>query len=104
MIRRPPRSTLFPYTTLFRSAAEAGDKGAVDLYGRLIDAVAGAVQADERIAGALDSPRVAKATKAALLERALGDVAPPEVVRFLPAGLRRGPQGGLGEDLPEDPA
>src|SRR5436190_8306747 len=24
MIRRPPRSTLFPYTTLFRSAAEAG--------------------------------------------------------------------------------
>src|SRR3712207_8316694 len=24
MIRRPPRSTLFPYTTLFRSAEEAG--------------------------------------------------------------------------------
>src|SRR3712207_7914816 len=24
MIRRPPRSTLFPYTTLFRSAALAG--------------------------------------------------------------------------------
>src|SRR5256885_8494881 len=24
MIRRPPRSTLFPYTTLFRSEAEAG--------------------------------------------------------------------------------
>src|SRR2546430_8585330 len=24
MIRRPPRSTLFPYTTLFRSAAQAG--------------------------------------------------------------------------------
>src|SRR5256885_2865209 len=24
MIRRPPRSTLFPYTTLFRSAASAG--------------------------------------------------------------------------------
>src|SRR3712207_7336743 len=24
MIRRPPRSTLFPYTTLFRSAVEAG--------------------------------------------------------------------------------
>src|SRR2546430_10489009 len=24
MIRRPPRSTLFPYTTLFRSGAEAG--------------------------------------------------------------------------------
>src|SRR3712207_7249550 len=25
MIRRPPRSTLFPYTTLFRSEDEAGD-------------------------------------------------------------------------------
>src|SRR3712207_7086759 len=25
MIRRPPRSTLFPYTTLFRSPAEAVD-------------------------------------------------------------------------------
>src|SRR2546426_5963594 len=25
MIRRPPRSTLFPYTTLFRSNAAAGD-------------------------------------------------------------------------------
>src|SRR3712207_8401433 len=24
MIRRPPRSTLFPYTTLFRSAQQAG--------------------------------------------------------------------------------
>src|SRR3712207_8015918 len=24
MIRRPPRSTLFPYTTLFRSGAESG--------------------------------------------------------------------------------
>src|SRR2546422_4996909 len=32
MIRRPPRSTLFPYTTLFRSVAkvekETGDNGA----------------------------------------------------------------------------
>src|SRR5690349_23028480 len=25
MIRRPPRSTLFPYTTLFRSAGHRGD-------------------------------------------------------------------------------
>src|SRR2546430_7540695 len=28
MIRRPPRSTLFPYTTLFRSHAELGGDGA----------------------------------------------------------------------------
>src|SRR2546430_12285616 len=26
MIRRPPRSTLFPYTTLFRSAADVPDR------------------------------------------------------------------------------
>src|SRR3712207_8454808 len=34
MIRRPPRSTLFPYTTLFR--ARAGDRGGVA--GRAVDA------------------------------------------------------------------
>src|SRR5690554_360771 len=28
MIRRPPRSTLFPYTTLFRSDADQGEEGA----------------------------------------------------------------------------
>ena len=27
MIRRPPRSTLFPYTTLFRSDNGGGDDG-----------------------------------------------------------------------------
>src|SRR2546430_5219866 len=27
MIRRPPRSTLFPYTTLFRSPARRADRG-----------------------------------------------------------------------------
>src|SRR2546422_8016900 len=30
MIRRPPRSTLFPYTTLFRSSASCGKDGGVD--------------------------------------------------------------------------
>src|SRR3712207_7001411 len=29
MIRRPPRSTLFPYTTLFRSLAVCSSKGGV---------------------------------------------------------------------------
>src|SRR2546430_8714851 len=31
MIRRPPRSTLFPYTTLFRSQAAQGEGNAVAL-------------------------------------------------------------------------
>src|SRR2546427_1777703 len=34
MIRRPPRSTLFPYTTLFRSVARVAPRGAVGASGR----------------------------------------------------------------------
>src|SRR2546426_9365751 len=30
MIRRPPRSTLFPYTTLFRSVLVESEKGDID--------------------------------------------------------------------------
>src|SRR3712207_7449480 len=33
MIRRPPRSTLFPYTTLFRSEAAEGGGGEADAGG-----------------------------------------------------------------------
>src|SRR3712207_9305582 len=36
MIRRPPRSTLFPYTTLFRSYRRGKPKGAL-MAGRLLD-------------------------------------------------------------------
>src|SRR3712207_7771004 len=44
MIRRPPRSTLFPYTTLFRSERRRGD----DLPGGAEAALDG-VGADERV-------------------------------------------------------
>src|SRR3712207_8869809 len=38
MIRRPPRSTLFPYTTLFRSAIRVARKlGAADVIDALAD-------------------------------------------------------------------
>src|SRR3712207_7976940 len=33
MIRRPPRSTLFPYTTLFRSGPHAGRGGSDRVHG-----------------------------------------------------------------------
>src|SRR3712207_7131420 len=36
MIRRPPRSTLFPYTTLFRSAQQLADRLAVISQGRIV--------------------------------------------------------------------
>src|SRR3712207_7714428 len=32
MIRRPPRSTLFPYTTLFRSVQGASDAGLIPMF------------------------------------------------------------------------
>src|SRR5256885_13116683 len=35
MIRRPPRSTLFPYTTLFRSQVFMGDTGSLAIGGAL---------------------------------------------------------------------
>src|SRR3712207_7493478 len=36
MIRRPPRSTLFPYTTLFRSAGGADVEGAPLAHGAMV--------------------------------------------------------------------
>src|SRR5260370_31629931 len=57
MIRRPPRSTLFPYTTLFRSPNEAGSRPgnfiqlpnqAVDASGKITVPYAGAVLAYDR--------------------------------------------------------
>src|SRR2546430_9703431 len=50
MIRRPPRSTLFPYTTLFRSAL------ALDAYSRTVTSVA------ERLAGSVVNLRVDRKT------------------------------------------
>src|SRR2546425_4620175 len=41
MIRRPPRSTLFPYTTLFRSLAAAGAAGDPYAAARHVDSLGG---------------------------------------------------------------
>src|SRR3712207_7909015 len=54
MIRRPPRSTLFPYTTLFRSQPGVGD-GDDDLVAGLDGlAGAGAADVDDRLAHRLE--------------------------------------------------
>jgi len=66
-------------------------------YGPLLDAVAAAVQADERIRTVLESPRVSKAAKGQILEKALTGEAPKEFVRFLQAVVRRGRQALLAE-------
>src|SRR5258708_21517499 len=45
MIRRPPRSTLFPYTTLFRSVFGTNHLGHYALTGRLLPALLAAPSA-----------------------------------------------------------
>src|SRR3712207_8401470 len=55
MIRRPPRSTLFPYTTLFRSAVvdvEVGRLGALDRHGRGLAGVGAHLERQRRAGGA----------------------------------------------------
>src|SRR2546425_11243850 len=51
MIRRPPRSTLFPYTTLFRSHLDRRRVGAV----RAVGAVDRVVEAPRRVADLTDA-------------------------------------------------
>jgi F-type H+-transporting ATPase subunit delta len=85
------------YAEALFAAGEAKGKGQVEQFGELIDAVAGAVAADERIAVVLESPRVAKAVKGQILERALKGEAPVEFVRFLQAVVRRGRQALFAE-------
>lgn len=88
--------------TIARNYAEAlfdaaAARRKTERYGEFIDAVAGAVQSDPRIAVALDSPRVAKTVKGEILRHALAGLVPAEFVRFLEAVVRRGRQGLLGE-------
>src|SRR2546422_3543920 len=57
MIRRPPRSTLFPYTTLFRSARAARDQAALNLsYTRIIAPAEGVVSKKSAELGQLVQP------------------------------------------------
>src|SRR2546430_12992729 len=85
MIRRPPRSTLFPYTTLFRSRDRAGDDRAAAREARR------------------DVPRGGRgAARARLVGRARG---PARLVR-VGAGRRRGgagPGGGVPGPPPRPP-
>src|SRR3712207_8686869 len=58
MIRRPPRSTLFPYTTLFRSLNPSTLRDVLSL--RMGMSVAGTIRAkvkDDRLAQMLDQDR-----------------------------------------------
>ena len=82
--------------TIARNYAEALFAAGAE-FGEVLDAVAGAIQADQSIQTVLESPRVSKAAKSQILERALKGEAPREFVRFLQAVVRRGRQGLLPE-------
>src|SRR2546430_12602325 len=59
MIRRPPRSTLFPYTTLFRSGDEAdGEDDALDAQRRALDGRPRHERVRSRLQGSLRDAQV----------------------------------------------
>jgi F-type H+-transporting ATPase subunit delta len=76
--------------------ATAEKAKAVERFGELLDALAGATDADPTLKAVMMSPRVPKAAKQQLLARALKTVAPDTFVRFLHAVVQRGRQGLLG--------
>ena len=83
--------------TIARNYAEAlfasGERtGSTDLYANLLEAVAGAIEADEKIRDFLESPRVPKALKQEVLAKALKEHAPQQFVKFLGAVVKRGRQ------------
>src|SRR5258708_20232449 len=56
MIRRPPRSTLFPYTTLFRSLFVSSLVLGICRHGTLLDQDVGDAQRSEEHTSELQSP------------------------------------------------
>ena len=84
--------------TIARNYAEAlyasGERtGSTELYANLLEAVAGAIEADDTVRDFLESPRAPKAMKQEVLARALKDYAPEVFVKFLAAVVKRGRQG-----------
>src|ERR1039458_10899748 len=93
MMRRPPRSTLFPYTTLFRSLQQFAVDGGADVEGvRVGDFVGGhdgGSHGGERIEGLADHP-----LRGAHLEIARADVVEVGIAADVVAPLFGG--GGAG--------
>ena len=86
--------------TIARNYAEAlfaaGERTGDTLrFAELLEAVAGAVAADDRIRLSLESPRVPKTRKLDILEKALAGRAPGPFIRFMVGVVKRGRQGLL---------
>jgi F-type H+-transporting ATPase subunit delta len=83
------------YAEALVATAERHD--VVERCGELLDGVAGVLAADPKLLGIFMSPRIAKAAKQRLIERALKDVAPVQFVRFLQGVVQRGRQGMIAD-------
>src|SRR5260221_13959375 len=113
MIRRPPRSTLFPYTTLFRSLVDESGIVQLQLLERLLEVHV--VLGHGRKEAGIDHRLYPPVAGQGLRGRAVGggDRVPPARVRDVlygggegsrlpPAQIFRSPHGG-GEDAPRLP-
>lgn len=81
------------YAEALFAAGERAGAGLTETFVVLLEGVAGAIEADERVRLALESPRVPKPVKQRIVERALARRAPEQFIRFLTAVIRRGRQG-----------
>jgi F-type H+-transporting ATPase subunit delta len=79
------------YAEALFALAERG--GESERCAALLEALAGAIAADERIRVTLESPRTPKPLKLRVLERAFAGRAPIGFLRWLAAVVRRGRQG-----------
>jgi F-type H+-transporting ATPase subunit delta len=93
-------------TAVARNYAEAlfavGEReGASEEFGGLLDGLGGAITSDERLQVVMESPRVPKARRLAIVRRALTDVTPTLFLRWVEAVIRRG-RGGLFAAISEE--
>src|SRR3989441_13297591 len=86
MIRRPPRSTLFPYTTLFRSQKASPVAQLDDAVRRLVDDLFETMRAAKGVG--LAANQIGVARRVAVVD--IGEDDPPPLVLINPVIVERG--------------
>src|SRR2546429_3022824 len=91
MIRRPPRSTLFPYTTLFRSVTTVGAAGAQNVTRFAVRGIVLDMFRSEEHTSELQS-RLHLVCRLLLEKKKLQQLSCPRLLEPLPRGTGRPPQ------------